>query len=199
MGLKEFQNVMARLATERAYRECFAAEAAVEGKKAGLTGEEVEQLVELLPSAIPQFSRSLLRKRQGEVRELLPASAAALGDLFWALFEEFGSDHPTHGRQRRRDDALEFADWLLSRESLPPTDVPLREILEFERCDLAVWTMKRGIRALFFRHDLGEMLIKLRNGEAEVRYTGPPMLAVWLRWHPDGRVRYREFVPRFWF
>jgi len=199
MGLKEFQNVMARLATERGYRERFAADVVAEGEKAGLDGEEISQLTDLFPEAIPQFSRSLLRKRYGEVKEMLPASAAALGEAFWKLFEEFGADRPTHGEQRHRDDALDFARWLLARESLPKTSEPLRQILQFEYEDLEMWTRKRGIRVRFFRHDLGDTLIRLRNGESDVGYHGPPMMAVWIRLSPAGRVGYREFVPRFWF
>ncbi|MGB0582910.1 MAG: hypothetical protein ACPGVU_24775 [Limisphaerales bacterium] len=199
MGLKEFQTVMARLATERAYCQRFAADAVGEGEKAGLSETEVQQLTELFPEAIPQFSRSLLRKRYGEVREMLPASAAALGESFWNLFEEFAADRPTRGGQRHRDDALEFADWLLGRDSLPQTGEPLRQLLLFEREDLGMWKQKRGIRIRFFRHDLGETLCRLRDGDQDVGYHGPPMMAVWIRLGPDWRVGYREFVPRLWF
>ena len=198
MGLKEFQNVIARLATERSFRKRFAADPTTEGKSAGLTGEEIEQLTPLFPEALSRFSRSLLRKRHGEVKRMLSASAAALGEEFWRLFEEFGADRPTHGNQRHREDALDFAKWLLARDVLPATGEPLRQILLFERDDLAAWMMRRGIRIRFFRHDLSETLLKLREGHTGVGYTGPPMLAFWSRWSPDERVGYREIRPRFW-
>lgn len=194
MGLIELQNAMARLFTDERYQQQLVNDPLSTGAESGLTAEEIESLMTLAKEAIPAFSHSLLRKRFGEVRRLLPASSAILGAKNWPLFRDFAANHPTTGCHRHRQDAIEFADSLLRHDN----DALQRDILRFEREDLDIWNSGYSFRWLYFRHDLISAISRIRSGETDIQYVGRPTLAIWIRLGRNRRVFYRELQPRFW-
>lgn len=64
------------------------------------------------PDQLEAFARSLVRKRAGEVRALLPRTAAALGERFSQTFASFARGRPTSGAKRHARDAIAFARWI---------------------------------------------------------------------------------------
>lgn len=194
MGLIDLQNAMARLFTDELFQQQLVNDPQLIGVESGLTAEEIDSLMTLAKEAIPAFSNSLLRKRFGEVRRLLPASSTILGAKNWPLFRDFAANHPTTGCHRHRQDAIEFADSLLEL----PNDLLLRDILRFEREDLDVWNSGYSFRCRYFRHDLVSAISRIRAGENNIHYTGRPTLAVWIRLGRSRRAFYRELQPRFW-
>lgn len=58
------------------------------------------------------FARSLIRKRAGQVRSMLPRTVEAMGKRFEARFAEYANSRPTKGPRRHADDAIGFAAWL---------------------------------------------------------------------------------------
>jgi len=181
MELKELQDTIARLATNADDRAAF------------ITGEN-HPSPPLSPDSLSTFARSLLRKRFGEARQLLPATCALLKDTAWPRFEDYAANRPTSGIHRHRTDAIAFADHLLRSEH----SKLLHDVLRFERQHLVMWQHARGFRAIAFRHDITTAIEALRHGDTDHYYGGPPTLAIWLRIAPRYPVVYRHAQPRYW-
>jgi hypothetical protein len=73
-----------------------------------LTASEAAELAAAV-EGLPQFGRSLLRKRLGEARRLLPRTAGRIGERFDQEFLRFAANRPTAGMHRHERDALAFA------------------------------------------------------------------------------------------
>jgi hypothetical protein len=111
MALRDLQSVLARLYTDSAFRARFfdGSEAA---RGLGLTIDEQQSLAALDRAQVERFARSLQQKRLGLVRELLPATAALLGETFAARFFEYCDRQPS--AREPFDEALAFLDHLSS-------------------------------------------------------------------------------------
>ncbi len=108
MELARFQAAVARLSVDTALRERFYRAPAEAAAELGLSPEEGEQLRRQVEGLEP-FADSLVRKRLGAVRQLLPRTAQRLGGRFDDAFRQFAAAHPSRGPHRHEHDALELA------------------------------------------------------------------------------------------
>lgn len=106
MELARQQKLLARLATQREFREQFFADPARVAASEGLT-VAAESLARLSHEQVKQLSRVLRRRRLGQVGVQLPLTRKALGPLFSELFRNYAV-HPVPG-PRAWEDALGFA------------------------------------------------------------------------------------------
>ncbi|HQR07566.1 MAG TPA: hypothetical protein PLN21_12130 [Gemmatales bacterium] len=64
-------------------------------------------------------SRSLLSKRYRLVQNVWPIFEASLGERFHPLFDEYAREMPLPIEAQARQDACQFARWLMNRRQLP--------------------------------------------------------------------------------
>lgn len=127
---------------------------------------------------VDAFARSLLRKRAGEVRELLPRTVEQLGSAFESRFEDYAQSRPTAGARRRQDDAIGFARWL-------DDGSPAGDLARYEAAWVEMW---RGRRLLLrkFRHAV----------DAPNPQRAATLRMLWLRLPCSGAVSVVRWPPR---
>lgn len=135
------------------------------------------------PSELPldqvrSFARSLLRKREAEVRGLLPRTAQALGDSFRTRFEDYARNRPTEGTHRHHDDAIGFARRL-------DDGSPAGELACYEAAWVEMWRGRR-LLARRFRHAVDE---------ADPQRSATVRM-LWLRRPCSGEINVLRWPPR---
>lgn len=128
---------------------------------------------------LQHFANGLLRKRLGQVRQLLPGTAARLGPEFAPRFITWARTSPPVQSQHHSDDARQFAFLLLRGRPGPE----LRDVLRWELLQLRLNRPGIGGGLMIFRHDMR------RTGETPLPRRF--MIAVW--W-----IAGRRSGPRLW-
>ena len=93
MELALQQQLVARLCTDRTFREEFFADPQKVAAHAGLT-VAAEGLAQLHPEQLRQFARLLRTRRLGEVAVSLPLTRQALGPQFGESFKRYALQGP---------------------------------------------------------------------------------------------------------
>jgi hypothetical protein len=109
------QAAVARLAVDEPLRERFLDDPASVADALGLSTEEAREVAGRVGGLAP-FADSLVRKRLGSVRRLLPKTAERLGPRFGEAFRSFASSNPSRSPHRHERDALALAA-ILSQEA----------------------------------------------------------------------------------
>lgn len=178
-GAAELQEALVRLWTSAADRDRFLADREAWLVAESLSAQTCRKLRLLDASQLKHFADGLLRKRLGQVRQLLPGVAARLGPEFTTRFIAWASNSPPAQTQHHSDDARQFA-ILLLRDS---QDRELKDVLRWELLQLRLNRPGVGGGVLIFRHDMR------RTGETPLPRRF--MIAVW--W-----VASRRSGPRLW-
>lgn len=197
MELETTQALLARLYTDRAFREAFMANPESATDDYELNQRELKQMAELAAGPALQFSRSLVRKRFGQIASSLPATRRVLRKQFWDAFVAFAGRYNPKGIGRHLDDALEFSKFL-DGEHRRQIDAPAwwSMILNYERPGLKAQAAPFYFKLRFYRHDI--LRLYHASGDADSEYSGRPQLVIWCKWSPGGKVRHRHFFPRHW-
>lgn len=138
------------------------------------------------PSELPleqveAFARSLVRKRAGEVRILLPRTAEALGSDFVKEFQRYAAGHSVEGAKRHAADAVAFARRL--GEAAPAW---IADLARYE----AAWV----------ELELGRKLLLRRFSHAVDSEQAASIATVWMIWVRlpwIGKVLSRRLWPPF--
>lgn len=112
MSVAELQGCFARLCTDRAFRKWFELDAGDALAEYDLTDAEVSSIREIDKRLLSVFSGSLFRKRRRAVFTHFPLSLKMAPDSMEQLFSRFYDLHPVMPRQRTRDYAMSFGDFL---------------------------------------------------------------------------------------
>jgi hypothetical protein len=89
------QAVLARLYTDRDFRDRFFDDPNVVCSGYPLTPAEATNLSRIDRSQVERFARALVKKREEQVRELIPAAAVALQSSFSTRFAGFCDQQPS--------------------------------------------------------------------------------------------------------
>lgn len=175
----ELQKALVRLWTSAADREEFLANREAWLAAESLSAETCRKLQQLDATQLEGFADGLLRKRLGQVRQLLPGSAMRLGPAFAPRFIAWARSSPPVDTQHHSDDARQFASLLL-RDG---PDRELKDVLRWELLQLRLDQQGTGCGLLIFLHDVR------RTGQAPLPRRF--LIAVW--WVAGRRAR-----PRLW-
>lgn len=170
MGLLETQRVLAQLYTNSELRERFFANPHVVGVELGLSVDETQQLAQLAVKDVNIFANSLKWKRLGEVRELLPRTARALGKEFNALFWRYAETYLPKGIKKHQDDAISFANFIIKTtqaENIEP--VWISDLVRYEKTWLLVYHTHNHLQICWFRHAI------------HLDCIAKPTIAIWWR------------------
>ena len=170
MDLARLQAAVARLAVDEALRETFLNESARAADALGLSVAEAAELARRVEGLAP-FADSLIRKRLGAVRRLLPETARRMGVRFDEEFRRFAAARASQGPGRHERDAVELAAILKAEVAGGDLEVLLIEAGWIEAQAgrrLLLRRLQRGY-AVWFR--LGRSVRFWRIGRG-VRWTG---------------------------
>ncbi len=179
MELALQQKLVARLCTDRAFREEFLAAPAQIAAREGLT-VAAEGLAALPPEQLRQFARLLRTRRLGEAGEALPLTRCALGFRFADLFKAFTIQGLPSG-VRVGEDAVAFVRFLgqqAATQPLQPAWVLSLARYEAARVE-AEWLGRRGLVVRQYPHALRRLLAACEGGRAPEGDFSGWTLAVW--------------------
>ena len=194
MGLIEIQVGLARLYTDAALRERFAATPLAVGRELGLDAAEATQLAQLSTAQLNRFANSLLAKRRHEVAKLLPLTCQLLGANFAALFERHADASLSAGSKKHLADALNFDEFLRSLPDAERCAPPcLVEVLRYEEACLRIRQPRRLFVCALFRHDIVRLCRSLRQPDTPPYLLVRPTLVIWSRRPARDGVRQKVF------
>jgi len=180
MGLTEIQVGLARLYTDAALRERFAAAPLAVGRELGLDAVEAAQLAWLSTAQLNLFANSLRGKRRHEVAKLLPLTCQLLGANFAALFERHADASLPAGSKKHLADALGFAKFLRSLSDAELCAPPwLVEVLRYEEARLKI--QRRLFVGALFRHDIVRLCRSLRQPDTSPYLLVRLTFVIWSR------------------
>jgi hypothetical protein len=110
VALESVERALARLYTDAALRERFYAAPEPTAAELGLDAADLGRVLAVDRERVELFAESLVAKRFGEVRQLLPRALAAFGEAaLGERFAAFARDFLPEGVHKHRADALAFA------------------------------------------------------------------------------------------
>jgi hypothetical protein len=142
MTLLGMQTVLARLYTDRVFREAFFADPMATCARSTLTEVECHQLAALDRLQVERYAWSLQGKRLHLVRTLLPATANTLSDQFAPLFHKYCDTQPS--ALEYVDEAIAFITFLSVAGITEPAY--MADVLTCERLRLEVLYALPGAR-----------------------------------------------------
>ena len=151
MGLKEQQDLLARLYTDIELQEDFARGPDVVGERFGLKAGETRDLSAIAEGEIRWFSDSLYWKRLREVTKLMPVSSWYIGVEFGSLYREFSRGYRPASAKKHLEDAPMFAKWLATGRHLDPLAV---DVIRFESARLRHGGEGRRLTTCHLKHDV---------------------------------------------
>ncbi|MBD2775314.1 hypothetical protein [Iningainema tapete] len=177
MGLVQSQFVLAQLYTNTEFRERFFANPQLVCTELGLTCDEVQQLSQLSQNQVNLFANSLKWKRLGEIRELLPRTAQALGKNFTALFWRYAETYLPQGIKKHREDAIAFANFI-QKVALSEGITPhLLDLVRYEKAWLKAHEQTNFLTVCWLRYAVDEVLVRRA-------------IAIWFRLSPRGKLHH---------
>lgn len=185
MGLSEVQGALARLFTESDLRARFFSFPEETGCALGLDAPDVALLRQMTAAETESVALGLQRKRLTEVSKFLPRTRQAIGVEFAALFFRYAANQSPAGVHKHRDDARQFAAFLLTTDALHKALRWQRDLVRYESAWLEMADLRhRPVLLRGFVHD-----VRKEFGPSEVKtplVCG--LLVLWLR-RKDGSVR----------
>ena len=112
MELVSIQALLARLYTDQAFREQFLNAPELTARPYQIGKSDLEKLIQLANGPALRFSKTLIRKRFGQVAAFLPATRRVLGAQMWEAFLSFAGNYNPKGVGRHLFDAIEFSVFL---------------------------------------------------------------------------------------
>lgn len=181
MGLKQTQQLLAQLYTNTELRSRFFANPQAVGLEMGLSDDEARQFAELSTTQVNVFANSLIWKRLGEVREMLPRTAKVLGKNFTTLFWRYAETTIPQGVKKHREDAIAFADFIINVSPIEGIEpVWIEDLVRYEQTWLLTYAQDRCYKILRLRYAVHQDLSQ-KN-----------VLAIW--WRLGRRSPLRHFV-----
>ncbi len=174
MGLKEQQDVLARLYTDQAFADEFFSDPTLAAGEYSLSKDEADSIAASAGEEIRLFAGSLIAKRLREVEKLLPFTRKILGEDFVDLFRRHAALFNPVSVKKHLEDALEFGKYLKKDSS---TDRLTKDVIAFETAKLRHFANSRRFTACSLRHDIRPIL----DGQAADLARKRRTLAVWLR------------------
>ena len=201
MGLAEFQTALARLYTDRSYRQLLQNDEQAFADSAQVSKEDIAQL-RSMADEIEEFARSLIAKRLGEVRKRLPLSSRVLSvPDFSSAFQRYAdaersaADRGGNGTSpvgdMHRQDAITFVESLercgLQQPKAPAWTI---DLLRYESAWLQMADSGRRFLLNRFRFPMSRLTQALAAGATTSSIPARSSLGLWWRYRHDGRVRH---------
>jgi hypothetical protein len=188
MDLATTQAVLSRLYTDADFRKLFSLDPQAALKTMGLEEEDALQIATLKPQQLRFFAHSLIRKRLGEIKKLLPLTRYALGEVFDPLFRSYAANNRLESGEAHQKDAVRFCWFVHEHARAELSGVPWGiDALRFEAAHLESTIRGRYLSVKFFRYPVQAGAGRITEaGSMPKRAT----LAIWLRFRSSGPLRF---------
>ncbi len=189
MELALQQKLVARLATDREFRERFFADPARVAANEGLT-VAAEGLAQIHHEQLRQFARLLRTRRLAQVGLRLPLTRKALGLRFADHFRNYAVNPPPAG-QRPNEDAIGFAQFLegpATEQSLEPAWAI--SLARYEAAKIAAEWHDRRLIVRFLPHAVRQLAAHLALGEVPPGTYKRLTPAIWWRASTASRLKH---------
>ena len=195
MDLTMTQLLLARLYTDTALRQRFLSDPEAVGREFGLDREQTSQFDRLSGRQVSFFAESLIRKRLGEVRKLLPLTRKVLGKEFDALFHQYAERHRLVMPKPHQNDATAFCAFLEKAAGMDVVKNPWAlDLARFETaCQEANIIAGPCCIVLLFQYSVRELARSMEEASAISVPAPRHTLVVWLRFSRQGRLRFFTF------
>jgi hypothetical protein len=155
MGLAEFQQVLATLYTDEAFRRQFFEDETLNAESLGLNAGDLDLLKRLNPGEVAYFSQSLVNKHYSEAGPWVPWVCLALGNKAKKLFQRYLGQRDPSKSLNPRQHAKAFIEYLQERSVLQEVPAPcFYDLLKYERCRLMEYPLKDILHVLHQGGDL---------------------------------------------
>ncbi len=188
MELALQQKLVARLATDREFREKFFADPARVAASEGLT-VAAESLARIHHEQVRQLARVLRRRRLAHTGVQLPLTRKALGPRFADLFRNYAVNPPPG--KLPFEDALGFADYLEQPAAEPGFEpVWALSLVRYEAAKLEATWLGRRLMVRCFPHAIKQLAALLTVGEVPPGSYRRASTAVWWRTTASSRLKH---------
>jgi len=190
MDLAKTQLLLVQLYTDAALRERFFSDPEAAGREFGLDRQQAREFAKLSACQVNFFADSLIRKRLGEVRRLLPLTRKALGARFEVLFRRYAEIHRLEMPKPHQNDAISFTAFLEHSARTEFSKMPWGlDAARFEAACLAAIAAGRRWIVRLFRYPIQELLRSVAGPDQAPPPRPRPTLAIWLRFSRSGQLR----------
>lgn len=176
MGLRQQQNLLARLYTDAELRERFRDERCAVALEFGLSAAEGEDLAAIAEAEIDWFADSLFWKRLREIGKLLPATSRALGAELEVHFRNFSVGFNPQSVKKHLEDALEFSSWLLRANGISSEAA---DVVRFESTRLRHNVRQRRFSVCRSSYDIRPLLAGVSSDDA-LALKAKTGIAIWV-------------------
>ena len=189
MELALQQKLVARLVTDREFREKFFAAPARVAASEGLS-VAAESLAQIQPEQVRQLARVHRRRRLAQAGVQLPLTRKALGARFADLFRNYAVTPPPG--KHPFEDALGFAAYLAAHAA-PPTleHAWMGSLVRYEAAQLAATWRGKKFTSRVFPHAVGQLAKLLPLGEVPAGEYRRATVAIW--WRSTHRARLKHW------
>ncbi len=177
MALKEQQDLLARLYTDRQFAEKYFYHPDSAVSDSGISVEEAQDIAASAGEEIRIFADSLIGKRLREVEKLLPVTGKFLGEEFQKLFREHAKKFSPTSLKKHFEDAIEFRAFL---EVSCSVDSKAKDVVKFETLKLQHFAEVRRLTIGQLRYDIRPLFDSQRRIDGLV-IKKKRSLAIWLR------------------
>jgi len=189
MELALQQKLVARLATDREFREKFFADPVRVAASEGLT-VAAEGLAQLHQEQLRQFARLLRTRRLAQVSLRLPLTPKALGPRFVDCFRNYAVNPPPPGR-RPSEDAIAFAEHLEDHAAAPGLEPAWAlSLVRYEAARIEAEWHNRRLVVRCLPHAVRRLAELLTAGTVPEGSQRRPTLAVWWRASAASRLKH---------
>lgn len=163
MGLKQKQDVLAKLFTDSGFRSEFENAPNRTADAHGLTANEADELSSILPAAVAEYASALFSKRLRAIAKLLPLTCGRLGSDVSRSFYDYAANGSPDGPSKHYHDALGFCRYIESRAAEPHREA--QAAARFERTRLQFFNERKRIAIArtdsISEHEAGKRIIRL--------------------------------------
>lgn len=150
MGLREQQNLLARLYTDSEYRNGFFSQLDGFANNIGLNKAEIAEIRTIFPEELRLFSESLIWKRCREAEKMLPFVRGVLGAEFRTTFHDYADTYNPKTIRKHLEDSIEFCNYLQEGNAF---DLLVKDSAKFERARLKFFGYQKQLSFCMLRHD----------------------------------------------
>jgi hypothetical protein len=176
MGLKEQQDLLARLYTDTEFSKAFFEDPSVAFDKT-FSSDEANEIAAVASDEIKLFANSLISKRMREVEKLLPLTCRYLEKELKPEFREFAQTFNPTSTKKHLEDAIRFGAFIGKSSSVRPC---IRDIARFESAALEHFSRGRRLTICRIGYDL-RPLIRSKNAVEVSDLRRRRSRAVWFR------------------
>ncbi|MGQ0543218.1 MAG: hypothetical protein ACT4O9_15445 [Blastocatellia bacterium] len=149
MGLREQQNLLARLYTDSDYRNVFFSQPESFAVDSGLNEAEIAEISTIFPEELRFFSESLIWKRCREAEKMLPLLQRVLGSEFRTVFSDYADTYNPQTIRKHLEDSIEFCNFVQAKEF----SRLVKDAAKFEAARLSFFGYRKPLSFCVLRHD----------------------------------------------